>query len=56
MDDWIETGSQAAAAAQLISEAGAKLVAIAVIIDETPVDVKASLPPIHALALGDDLP
>ncbi len=56
VDDWIETGSQAATAAQLISEAGARLVLIAVIIDETPVDVKASLPPIHALAVGEDLP
>jgi len=56
VDDWIETGSQAATAAHLVSKAGARLVTIAVIIDETSADVKASLPPIHALVLGEDLP
>lgn len=56
VDDWIETGSQAAAAAQLISSAGARLVAIAVLIDEASAEARASLPKIHALVAGDDLP
>ncbi|MFN8048041.1 MAG: hypothetical protein U0P48_05610 [Ancrocorticia sp.] len=34
VDDWIEIGSQAAMVAELITETGASLVAIAVIIDE----------------------
>lgn len=56
VDDWIETGKQAACVAQLISEAGATLVAIAVVIDEASAKVRGTLPPVHALALGEDLP
>lgn len=56
VDDWIETGTQAMSAAQLISDAGAALVAIAVIVDETSDEAKASLPAIHALVQGEDLP
>ncbi len=56
VDDWIETGSQAATVAELITETGASLVAIAVIIDETSAQLKESLPAIHALVVGDDLP
>jgi adenine phosphoribosyltransferase len=38
VDDWIETGSQAAAAHALIEEAGAEFVGVSVIVDELPRD------------------
>lgn len=56
VDDWIETGSQAAAVAQLIAQTGATLVDIAVVIDEASAEARASLPPIRGLVLGSDLP
>lgn len=56
IDDWIETGSQASTAAQLITDVGATLGVIAVIIDEATDEVKSSLPPIRALVHGNELP
>ena len=38
VDDWIETGSQAAAARALVEEAGAKFVGVSVIVDQLPRD------------------
>jgi adenine phosphoribosyltransferase len=38
VDDWIETGSQAAAAHALIEEAGAEFVGVSVIVDQFPRD------------------
>lgn len=55
VDDWIETGSQALAAAQLIERCGAQLVAIAVIIDELVDDVRTNLPPVRSIVALDDL-
>jgi adenine phosphoribosyltransferase len=55
IDDWIETGSQAMASAQIVSACGAELTAIAVIIDETSETSRARLPPIHALVQSHDL-
>lgn len=56
VDDWIETGSQAFTATQLVSETGATLVAIAVVIDEASAELKAKLPPVRALVRADELP
>lgn len=56
VDDWIETGSQAMTAADLISQCGATLVTIAVIIDEADKAVRQKLPPIRSLLVADDLP
>lgn len=56
VDDWVETGSQASTAARLVAEAGSTLVAVAVVIDEVSPEARASLPTIHALVSGDDLP
>ena len=42
--------------AELITETGASLVAIAVIIDEALAQVKESLPTVHSLVVGQDLP
>jgi adenine phosphoribosyltransferase len=56
VDDWIETGSQARATAQLIDRCGARLVAIAVIVDEAADGARANLPPIRSIVGAADLP
>ncbi len=56
VDDWIETGSQAAAAKRLIEETGAELVNVTVIVDEASEAARASLPAIRSIVSGDDLP
>ncbi|PPF65030.1 phosphoribosyltransferase [Clavibacter michiganensis] len=56
IDDWIETGSQSLASAQLVSGCGAELCAVVTIVDETSDDARAQLPPIHALVTGKELP
>jgi len=56
IDDWIETGSQALAAAHLIASCRAKLVAVVVIIDEASPAARDQLPPISAVMTGADLP
>jgi len=55
VDDWIETGSQAVAAQRLIADAGAELVAVAVIVDEAADAARAELPPIRAIVCAGDL-
>ncbi|WP_237774640.1 phosphoribosyltransferase family protein [Actinosynnema sp. ALI-1.44] len=56
VDDWIETGSQAAAAQSMIAECGATMVGIATIIDGLTDERRAALPPVHRLMRQDDLP
>lgn len=56
VDDWVETGSQAIAARQLIEETGADLVNVTVIVDEASPDARASLPAIKSIVSGNDLP
>lgn len=56
VDDWIETGSSAVAAAELIRRSGAALVAVAVIIDDASDDARAALPPIRSIVTGLELP
>nr|WP_232327997.1 phosphoribosyltransferase family protein [Kibdelosporangium sp. MJ126-NF4]CEL15852.1 Adenine phosphoribosyltransferase [Kibdelosporangium sp. MJ126-NF4]CTQ93777.1 Adenine phosphoribosyltransferase (EC 2.4.2.7) [Kibdelosporangium sp. MJ126-NF4] len=56
VDDWIETGSQAAAAQSMVAECGASLVGIATIIDGLTGERRATLPPVHRLMRQDELP
>jgi adenine phosphoribosyltransferase len=49
VDDWIETGSQAAAARQLVEECGAQLVGIATVVTELPAEAAGDLGRVHAL-------
>lgn len=49
VDDWIETGSQAAAAKRLVEECGAQLVGIASVVTELSPEAAHSLGPLHAL-------
>ncbi|HEY7259422.1 MAG TPA: phosphoribosyltransferase family protein [Gaiellales bacterium] len=57
VDDWIETGSQAAGARSLIEECGAVFLGVAAIVDQLPPDRHEHLVRIHALVpaarLGD---
>lgn len=56
VDDWIETGSQALAARELVDLAGARLVGCAVVVDELRPDAKQQLGIVHAIVTGEDLP
>jgi len=56
VDDWLETGSQALAAAELISRCGASLISIAVVVDEASREARRELPPIRSLLVAADLP
>ncbi|MGP9694300.1 phosphoribosyltransferase family protein [Brachybacterium sp. AOP25-B2-12] len=56
VDDWIETGSQVSLARDLIGTAGAELVGVVVIVDETSPATRAALPPISSIVRGEDLP
>lgn len=56
VDDWIETGSQARAVAQLIAECGAHLVGVSVLVDQLHDAVRPSLPPVHSIVSAADLP
>jgi len=49
VDDWIETGSQAAAAKRLVEECGAQLVGIATVVTEISPDAARDLGRLHAL-------
>jgi adenine phosphoribosyltransferase len=58
VDDWIETGSQAAGARALIEGCGATFLGVATIVDQLPPDHGERLVRVHALLgrelLGDD--
>lgn len=56
VDDWIETGSQAMSARQLIEATGARLVNVAVIVDEADDAARSSLPDIRSIVSGNELP
>lgn len=55
VDDWVETGSQAGAAAKLIASCGAEVVAVVVIVDEASREARCRLPPIRALLRAAEL-
>jgi adenine phosphoribosyltransferase len=56
VDDWIERGSQAAAARQLIERCGGVLDGIAVMVDQLADDARANFPEVTSLLTADDLP
>lgn len=49
VDDWVETGSQAAAAKRLVEECGARLVGVAAVVTEISPDAARDLGRLHAL-------
>jgi adenine phosphoribosyltransferase len=49
VDDWLEIGSQAKAAVDLIRQAGARVVGVAVIVDDSDLAVDLQLPRFHPL-------
>jgi adenine phosphoribosyltransferase len=57
VDDWIETGSQAAGARTLIEACGATFLGVAAIVDQLPPERRAPLLCVHTLIpealLGD---
>jgi len=55
VDDWIETGSQALAVAELVTDAGADLVGVAVVVDEASPAARAGLPMLRRLVTMDEL-
>jgi adenine phosphoribosyltransferase len=52
VDDWIETGSQAAAAKRLVEECGAQLVGIATVVTEIAPEAARGLGRLHALVMA----
>lgn len=56
VDDWIETGSQARAAAELIARCAAELIGIAVLVDQLADGMRSELPPVTALVTYAQLP
>jgi adenine phosphoribosyltransferase len=55
VDDWIETGSQARAVAELVAECGATLAGITVIVDELRPAMRAELPRVRSVTTADRL-
>ena len=55
VDDWIETGSQARAAMELVESCGARLVGVATVVTEVAPAAAAGLGRLHALARADEL-
>jgi adenine phosphoribosyltransferase len=55
VDDWIETGSQALTAIDLVRAAGAQVVGVAVLVDGTQGSARTRLPLFHALIRAETL-
>ncbi len=56
VDDWIERGSQASGAQELIETCGGVLAGITVMVDQLAEERRGNLPPITRLVTGFDLP
>jgi len=56
VDDWIETGSQASAARQMVIARSAHLVGCSVIVDQMTDQVRADIGRVHAIVTAGDLP
>jgi adenine phosphoribosyltransferase len=56
VDDWIETGSQVRAAAQMIMECGAELVGCSVIVDDMSDALRSKMCRVSSLLRADELP
>ena len=55
VDDWLETGGQAATARALIEECGGEFVGMSVIVDELPPELRPEIDRYHALLRAEDL-
>jgi adenine phosphoribosyltransferase len=55
VDDWCETGSQVVVARALIESCGGRLVGVAVLVDQLPKGIAATLPAYEWLVKADDL-
>lgn len=55
VDDWIETGSQAIATKALVNDCGARLVSVAVVVDEASDMAHTALPSITGLVRASGL-
>jgi adenine phosphoribosyltransferase len=55
VDDWIETGSQARAAAGLIESCGARLIGVATVVTQAEPDAVAGLGRLHSLVGAEQL-
>lgn len=55
IDDWFETGSQAAVAKDLIERAGADYVGSSIIVDQLTDEKRASIAPCHSLILASQM-
>jgi adenine phosphoribosyltransferase len=56
VDDWAETGSQAAAARALIEDCGATYEGLSLLVDELSDEARAALAPVYAVAAATELP
>lgn len=56
VDDWIERGSQATAACELVVRAGGYVAGISVIVDQLDTATRGTLPPITSICAADELP
>jgi adenine phosphoribosyltransferase len=56
VDDWLQTGSQARAVRDLVTECGAELVGCAVLVDDLADAARDQLPPVHGVLRGHELP
>lgn len=56
VDDWVETGSQMAAAVRLLAAVDAELMGAAVLVDQRGEHAAADLPRVHSLVRADQLP
>jgi adenine phosphoribosyltransferase len=56
VDDWIETGQQAAAARDMVEECGGRWAGCGVIVDQLGPEGHAPVGPVHALLSYDELP
>lgn len=55
VDDWVERGSQALAAAELVARCGAGFLGLSVVVDDLSDEVRARLGRVTALVTGDEL-
>lgn len=55
VDDWVERGSQAAAARELVQQCGAEWLGLSVVVDQRAADARAGLGRVTALVQADEL-
>jgi adenine phosphoribosyltransferase len=56
VDDWVERGSQAIAARQLVEDCGGVIVGMAVLVDQLEDETRDQLPPLTSVLTAPDLP